>query len=88
MKRRSEELVVTATYTFLWEARLARTRLEEAGIESLVEDPNTVSFINIHIPFARGFTVKVFESDASRAKKILKSSPGGGNEENSGPTES
>jgi len=66
-----EELVAVATFSTEPEAHLARIRLEEDGIESIVSD-GVVSNINwLYTQAIGGVKVMVREADAERAHDVL-----------------
>ncbi len=63
---KDEDIVVAKVFTDIAAATTAKEKLEEAGIQSVVDDMNVVGLT----PLA-GVEVRVFQSDYARAVEIL-----------------
>ena len=89
-----DDLVAVATFSTEPEAYLARIRLEEEGIESVVSD-GVISSINwLYTQAIGGVKLMVREADAERAQEVLARAPlaepveaEGGDEEPEKPTD-
>ena len=76
-----DRLVTIATFSHDWEANLARIRLEEEDIESVVTD-DVVSNVNwLWTNAIGGVKVQVRESDTERAVQALEEEPPGADAE-------
>jgi hypothetical protein len=64
-----ERFVTVATYTFPWEAQLAKARLESEGIESVVADEIAAGLYGANA--IGGVKLRVREEDAGRATALL-----------------
>jgi ribosomal protein S27AE len=64
-----ERFVTVATYTFPWEAQLAKARLESEGIDSVVADEITAGLYGANA--IGGVRLRVREEDADRAVELL-----------------
>jgi hypothetical protein len=64
-----ERFVTVATYTFPWEAQLAKARLESAGIDSVVADEISAGLYGANA--IGGVKLRVREADADRASAQL-----------------
>jgi hypothetical protein len=60
------ELVVVGTYPDEFNANLAKTALEAAGIEAMIRSDNAVQY-----PACLGFELLVTSDDATQAREIL-----------------
>lgn len=73
------ELITIAAFDLAMNAHLARTILEEEGIEVFIADEFTVTANPFYTGFVGGIKVQVSEEDAPRAVAILKEKPIGKN---------
>jgi hypothetical protein len=64
-----ERFVTVATYTFPWEAQLAKARLESEGIVSVVADEITAGLYGANA--IGGIRLRVREEEADRAVELL-----------------
>ena len=67
--RDDQELVAIAEYEAEFDAELARTTLEDAGIQAVVFGPDLTTMLP-HINAIR-IELRVFEDDVEKAKQIL-----------------
>ena len=68
----SDELVAVETFWNVSEAHLAKSTLEEAGIEAYLENEYSV-MITPHLANPSGVKLLVKRSDAQKATEVLKS---------------
>lgn len=66
----TDTFVTVGTYWDVLEANLAKARLEQEGIATLLEDEN-VAALNYWAASPRGAKLRVKEADAERARQIL-----------------
>ncbi|WP_097458626.1 putative signal transducing protein [Mangrovitalea sediminis] len=60
-----------AQYAQLYEAHLARARLESEGLEVMIADEHTVTLQSLYADALGGVRVQVLDEDADRARAIL-----------------
>jgi hypothetical protein len=70
--------IVVAAYGNILEAHLAQSRLENEGIEAIVDDEFTVNAHNLLDVAVGGVKILVPEPDAERAAAILRGAPASG----------
>jgi hypothetical protein len=66
-----QKLVTVGTYTFPWEAQVARGRLEAEGIAALIADEHTIRMVALNSAIG-GIQVRVREDEAGRAVEVLR----------------
>lgn len=67
----ADKLVTIATFWETWEAHLAKDRLLDAGINCFLSGENFIATYWLLVIVEGGIKLKVAESDATQAKKIL-----------------
>lgn len=71
LELRLEPLVTVATFHGLWEAELAKARLEAEGIGSTIPNANLIRLHWGMLPAVGGVRLQVREEDAETATEIL-----------------
>lgn len=64
-------LMTVASYSFPYQAQIARARLEVDGIQAYVADEHTITMQWLYSDALGGVKVQVREQDLSRARSIL-----------------
>jgi len=67
----SEKLVTAMAFSTLWEADMARSRLEAEGITAFVKDGHTINMNWLYSNALGGVKVQVTQKDLKRAGEIL-----------------
>jgi hypothetical protein len=67
----TDKLVTIATFWEPWEAHLAKAKLDDHGVNCFLSGENFVATYWLLASADRGIKLKVAESDAPEAKKIL-----------------
>lgn len=68
------DLVVVASYSFDWQAHIAKGLLEEEGIACVIDNEIFNSIYPLGFNTIGGVNVRVFRRDLPRAKAILTNS--------------
>jgi hypothetical protein len=65
-----QQLVTVATFTFPWEAQVAKARLDAFGISSIIAGEHAIRMVALSYALG-GIQVQVLERDATAAREVL-----------------